>query len=258
MIKRIIENVSAAELEFVKSVMDADDLRIEVLDNGNGLFTVIGRRAPAMIAPEDFALGERAAAYMIAKEAFIGFRYQDVSDHATIGYGHHKGLSPEQIDAQFPRGLTEVEAYALFLKDADEFADVARRAINVPLTQHQIDALIQVAFGTGNVNSEKDAVNAGDHDAAAEAIATKHSFTGGSFHEGLHHRFGEIAGLYREGIYPDPQKTRAELRAEGIRIIRSRFPDRLNHVGNNFDRPPADTQIQQAREAFFRMTGERL
>ena len=213
---------------------------------------------PAVIHPDAFALSDQAAAYMVGEEAFVAFRYQDVSDHATIGYGHHKGLSAAQIDARFPDGLTETEAFALFQRDAAEFAGVVRRAITVALAQNQVDALIQVAFGTGNVNSEKDAVNAGDHAAAARAIATQHNRTGGRFHAGLQRRFGEVAKLYSDGIYPSPRKSRDDLRVEGLRLIRDRFPDRLNHVGNAFGRPAAASQIRQAREAFFRMTGERL
>lgn len=260
--KRTVVDLPEAKVVFIRNAMDADRATVEVVRQPNGKFTVIGtypdRGAKEVVAPADFAISDRTAAYIVGKETFVAFRYQDVSDHATIGYGHHKGLSAAEIDAGFPDGLTEDQAWALMLADADEFAAVVRSKINVPLPQHRVDALIQVAFATGNVNSEKDAVNAGDHARAAEIIRTKHNTTGGQFHAGLAERFGQIADLYLDGVYPVPTRTRAQLKELGLTEIRNRYPDKLNRLGNSFGRPTAESQKRQAREAFFRMTGQQL
>lgn len=60
----------------------------------------------------------------------------------TIGWGHTGGILPGDK-------ITEGEARDLFLRDAQEFVDSVNRAVTVPLTQNQFDALVSFAYNVG-------------------------------------------------------------------------------------------------------------
>ncbi|MEM7270341.1 MAG: glycoside hydrolase family protein, partial [Pseudomonadota bacterium] len=198
-------------------------------------------------------VSDQGTAFMVEKEAFIPFRYFDVARNATIGYGHHRGLTADQIDAQFPDGLTESQAWDLFKSDIGDFADSVAKRVPGGLEQSQFDAMVMVAFGKGNINSELPHLVAGDHEAVADSIASI-TTAGGVFNAGVAKRYGQVADLYRHGIYPQPKLMRSELRLRGIRLIEKLYPNKLNSVGNKFGLPTEQAQRKQAEESYFRMT----
>lgn len=78
--------------------------------------------------------------------AFEGFRstvYTCLAGHPTIGYGHRL-LPTEDIHR-----VTEGEALDMLMQDAVREAAPVGRALQVPLAQHQMDALISLAFNCG-------------------------------------------------------------------------------------------------------------
>lgn len=78
--------------------------------------------------------------------AFEGFRstvYLCPAGFATIGYGHRL-LPTEDIHR-----VTEGEALDLLMQDAMREAAPVGRALQVRLEQHQMDALISLAFNCG-------------------------------------------------------------------------------------------------------------
>lgn len=257
--ERIINTVPISTKNFVIALAKADGLtEIEVIPDGDGTVTIIARK-PATEASQASAsrVSEEAAAFMLTKERFVSWRYADVDNNATIGYGHHRSKTSAQIDAEFPVGLTETEAWTLFLKDIAVFADIVIGEVGDALTQHQFDALVMVAFQTGNIRKLADDVRAGRHDAVSaniEAIQT----AGGRFNRGVADRMRAVAGLYRHNIRPRASMTRADLKAQCLRDTRRLFPNRLDSIGNRFGRPSDPAQIEQAEQAFFRMTGENV
>ena len=86
----------------------------------------------------------------------------------TIGYGHtgpdvHEGLV-----------LTKAEAEGLLRADLDRFEMAVHRLVTRPLTQHQFDAIVCLAFNIGKGGLEASSVirrlNAGDVAGAADAF----------------------------------------------------------------------------------------
>ena len=67
--------------------------------------------------------------------------------HPTIGYGHV--VLP---DEKFVGEMTEAEAHALLMKDAGKFERGVSKAVTVPVTQSQFDAMVLLAFNTGLAN----------------------------------------------------------------------------------------------------------
>ena len=76
---------------------------------------------------------------------FEGLRlaaYQDSVGVWTIGYGHTEGVKKgDKISAE--------QADALLMHDLAIFQRGVNRAVNVPLTQGQFDALVSFAFNLG-------------------------------------------------------------------------------------------------------------
>ena len=89
-----------------------------------------------------------------------GFRseiYADPAGYRTIGYGHR--LLPGE---NFSRGITRAQAAALLGKDVRSAESKVNRALKVPLSQNQYDALVDFAFNCGprSVSGPLDMMNA--------------------------------------------------------------------------------------------------
>jgi GH24 family phage-related lysozyme (muramidase) len=76
-------------------------------------------------------------------EAFEPRPYRCSANRMTIGYGHVI-RSGEDITV-----LTEQQASDLLAKDLERFEADVLGAIDVPLEQHQFDALVSLAFNIG-------------------------------------------------------------------------------------------------------------
>lgn len=83
----------------------------------------------------------------------------------TIGYGHTEGVKEGE-------SITEAEAEQLLDSDIDKVAKQVKSVVTVPLTNSQLDALIDFTFnlGIGNLKSSTllKKLNAGDYIGAAE------------------------------------------------------------------------------------------
>jgi len=101
-----------------------------------------------------------------------GFRaqvYLDAAGFPTIGYGHrllHRD--------SFPNGIDEPQAANLLLSDVRDAEQAVQRLVKVPLTQGQLDALVDFCFnlGAGKLASSTllKALNAGRYDEAVEQL----------------------------------------------------------------------------------------
>jgi lysozyme len=90
--------------------------------------------------------------------------YQDPGGVWTIGWGHTGDVTPGHV-------ITEHQAEALLLLDAQTAAAAVNRRVRIPLEQHQFDALVSFVFNLGEGRFAESTllkrVNQGCHGAAA-------------------------------------------------------------------------------------------
>lgn len=63
----------------------------------------------------------------------------------TIGYGHTRGVRPEDK-------ITEVKATEYLLTDVNEAETIVNTAVTAPITQNQFDALVSLVYNIGSSN----------------------------------------------------------------------------------------------------------
>lgn len=139
--------------------------------------------------------------------------YQCSAGVWTIGYGHTGNVRAGME-------ITEEGADALLVSDIAKFERAVAQAVEVPLTQHQFDALVSFAFNVG-VGAFKGStllrkLNTVQYDAVpAELMRWVHA--GGKRVQGLVNRRAAEAGLWARGSHvagreveasADPQRAR--------------------------------------------------
>ena len=128
--------------------------------------------------------------------SFEGLRltaYQDVGGVWTIGYGH----TGPNVRAGLT--ITQAEADALLRSDVEDAVTCVNRAVNVPITQNQFDALVDFCFNCGRGSLLQSTllrkVNIGDFAGAAAQFALW-DHAGGEVVEGLVKRRTAEAELF--------------------------------------------------------------
>ncbi|MGB2695190.1 MAG: lysozyme [Dehalococcoidia bacterium] len=103
--------------------------------------------------------------------------YNDPVGHCTIGYGHlvHRGPINGSEPAEFRRGITEARALELLRADAASAESAVNGAVQVPLNQHQFDALVSFVYNVGagalQTSTLLRLLNSGDYDAVPAQLA---------------------------------------------------------------------------------------
>ena len=99
---------------------------------------------------------------------FEGFRakpYLCPGDVWTIGYGTTKGVTPSSPP------VTKAQAEIMLRDDVKRFEEAVRNAVNVPLNQHQFDALVSFTYNLGESALRRSTLlkvlNQGDYEEAA-------------------------------------------------------------------------------------------
>ena len=78
--------------------------------------------------------------------------YNDPGGHCTIGVGHLVHLGPidgRASETPFNHGISKQRALNMLAVDAARFEDCVNQSGTPPLTQHQFDALVSLAFNVG-------------------------------------------------------------------------------------------------------------
>lgn len=110
----------------------------------------------------------------------------------TIGYGHTSGVAPGMI-------INEARAEALLQSDLEQFENAVNNLVEVPINQHQFDALVSFTFNVGIgafVNSTLlTQLNNGNYAEAANQFS-RWVYGGGKKLPGLVRRRQEEASLF--------------------------------------------------------------
>lgn len=110
-------------------------------------------------------------------EGIVPAPYYDSAGVLTFGIGHTKaagGIDPATMARGMPADLDEAidKAIAVFRADVPKYERRVNDAINVPLEQHEFDALVSFDFNTGGIHRAHltKAIN------AQQADASRHFF----------------------------------------------------------------------------------
>lgn len=116
---------------------------------------------------------DRGALEIAEHEGIVPAPYLDSVGVWTFGIGH-TAAAGDPDPASMPRGMpASIEpaidkALAIFRADLEKYEARVNHAIEVPISQHQFDALVSFDFNTGGIERARltQAINAGDPDAA--------------------------------------------------------------------------------------------
>ena len=137
--------------------------------------------------------------FLKASEGFRSDPYFDGGGYMTVGYGH---LIKSGED--YGEGLTKEEAERLLEADLQEAETVVEVYVDVPLKQHQYDALVSFAFNVGSSNFKKSTLlrllNEGKYEEVPKQLL-RWNKSGGKVLKGLTKRRKREAEIFREGNY---------------------------------------------------------
>lgn len=138
--------------------------------------------------------------------------YRDVAGYPTVGVGHL--IEPED-NLRVGDRVSEERVLQFLDADLAEAEDGVRQLVgDLPLYQHEFDALVDLVFnvGIGNVSPSESprlnaAIDAGDYDAIANELDYTHA--AGRVARGLQYRSERRAQIFMDAMYEDPRETSA-------------------------------------------------
>lgn len=129
--------------------------------------------------------------------------YQDSIGVWTIGVGHTSMAGPPYVNAGLT--ITKDECDQILSRDLVQYEQAVAKAVHVPMTQNQFDALTSLCFNIGAGNFAKSMVvkklNAGDVRGAADAILNWNK-AGGQVINGLVKRRAAEREQFLDGVPP--------------------------------------------------------
>lgn len=115
-------------------------------------------------------MSDKGMIALIRREALVLKAYKDSVGVWTIGVGHTAAAgAPRPVAGMV---LPVEEAVALFRRDLVKYENEVRRAVKVPVAQHEFDALVSFHYNTGAIGraAVTRKLNAGDRAGAAAAF----------------------------------------------------------------------------------------
>lgn len=164
------------------------------------------RRAPAALLSASDTFKEA----LVEEEGVREVVYRDVAGYPTVGVGHL--ITPKD-------GLKVGERvdYDTIMEFLDQDIAIAEEGVkrlvgDLPLYQHEFDALVDLVFnvGEGNVSPGKSpnlnaAIDAGDYEAIADEL--EYHNAGGALAKGLVYRSERRTNIFLDGEYADPREA---------------------------------------------------
>ena len=147
---------------------------------------------------------------LIAEEGVRHTVYRDVAGYPTVGVGH---LVRPGDGLRVGDRISDAQARAFLDADLSSAEAAARELLgDLPVYQHEFDALIDLIYnvGPGNVSADESprlnrAIAAGDYQAIAAELEYTHA--GGAYARGLDHRSERRTQMFRHAAYEDPRLT---------------------------------------------------
>lgn len=120
---------------------------------------------------------DRGVVALLIKEGVVPGPYRDSVGVLTYGVGHTAAAGTPN-PSSLPRGMpTDLDAtlrdvFRVFRQDLTKYEDEVSAAVNVPLEQHEFDALVSFHFNTGGIARAALTrhLNEGNKEAAARAF----------------------------------------------------------------------------------------
>ena len=140
--------------------------------------------------------------------------YRDVAGYPTVGVGH---LIEPSDNLRVGDTITEEQVMAFLDDDLVEAEQGVRRLVgDLPLFQHEFDALVDLVYnvGFGNASeSESPRLNAAIAARDYERIAAELDYTtaGGKFAKGLMYRSERRAKIFMDASYEDPRESSGQV-----------------------------------------------
>lgn len=138
--------------------------------------------------------------------------YRDVAGYPTVGVGH---LVEPQDGLRVGDRVSDRQVMQFLEADLAEAEEGVRELVgDLPLYQHEFDALVDLVYnvGIGNVSPSESprlnaAIDAGDYDAIAAELDYTHA--GGKVARGLQFRSERRAQIFMDAMYEDPRDLSA-------------------------------------------------
>jgi GH24 family phage-related lysozyme (muramidase) len=162
------------------------------------------RRRPAALLRASDQLLEA----MIQEEGARRTVYRDVAGYPTVGVGH---LVRPADDLRVGDRISRDQVLDFLENDVADAEQAVRRLVgDLPLSQNEYDALVDLAFnvGEGNLSAERSpglnaAIVARDYDAIASELDYRHA--AGQVARGLVYRSERRANIFLDASYDDPR-----------------------------------------------------
>lgn len=105
-------------------------------------------------------LSDKGLLEIAEHEGIVPAPYRDSVGVWTFGVGHTAaagGVNPATLPRGMPSNMDAAidEALRVFREDVTKYEDRVNRAIKVPLSQHEFDALVSFDFNTGGIHRAK-------------------------------------------------------------------------------------------------------
>ncbi|QYJ08576.1 lysozyme [Qipengyuania flava] len=138
--------------------------------------------------------------------------YRDVAGYPTVGVGH---LVEPGDNLRVGDRISEERVLQFLDADLVEAEEGVRQLVgDLPLYQHEFDALVDLVFnvGIGNVSPSESprlnaAIDAGDYEAIASELDYTHA--AGRVARGLQYRSERRAQIFMDAMYEDPRDLSA-------------------------------------------------
>lgn len=148
-------------------------------------------------------MSARGRALLTKREGNVLRAYQDSIGVWTVGVGHTSMAGPPTVVPGMT--ITAEESDAILSRDLVQYESAVAKAVHVPITQGQFDALTSLCFNIGPGNFAKSMVvkklNAGDVRGAADAILNWNK-AGGQVLNGLVKRRTAEREQFLDGVPP--------------------------------------------------------